>query len=713
MSRTRYIISNRYWIFKIHQDGENEFIYELESKITNEIYANEDYHYRILTSSKRGSRYAYLLNANAEYNAKKLLSRTIHMDGEDTLIIEGKFEGTDIKLNQKFILKEDSQWLDEYITLTNRGKKRVKLGHINLGFKKALFKQFTGWNDHLDEYTLSSIPTRRFYCYGDDRRKDFYTANDLVFGAWVDISVEMPGYCDEGWLWGNSKGGLLTCNYNPSQMEYSRFHRSANKLPGRGVEDVYIVFGGVFLYEGNPESVTNLDPQESYSFGVSRYAVYEGDYTNGYYLYRSHLEEKGHKFKDDYDPPVHWDELYNLGWAYEKVGFFAESDEFEVYTLEQLYEEAALAKDVGAESLYLDPGWSTMHGSEIWNEERFGSLKEFSKTIHEKYGLKLALHLMMNFEGEDEPDEFYMRSKKGVKVVSDPYIGLFCVCANEFWVKEKSRRLLELANEGIDFFMFDFTDFSMYMVDYLGCFSKDHGHEVPTRRQTHAENIFKVIQNVKKDYPNILIEAHDRGVKPRHPLYFQHNLPNSYDENWGFECMWNSMQDIISGRALQLFEYNLAYSIPLYLMINENSDNENMLQFWYYASLVRHLCIGGLNNKDDKKYKALKSAMILYKKLKPFFTRGTFYGISQNIHLHVDESNKLGVITAYNLSSRVKIIEIQFDSLKYGLEVNTVEIYNGINQKISTIKLTQSSKNLYQFNVEISPLSPIIAILKI
>ena len=103
MSRTRYIISNRYWIFKIHQDGENEFIYELESKITNEIYTNEDYHYRILTSSKRGSRYAYLLNANAEYNAKKLLSRTIHMDGEDTLKIEGKFEGTDIKLNQKFI----------------------------------------------------------------------------------------------------------------------------------------------------------------------------------------------------------------------------------------------------------------------------------------------------------------------------------------------------------------------------------------------------------------------------------------------------------------------------------------------------------------------------------------------------------------------------------------------------------------------------------
>ena len=58
------------------------------------------------------------------------------------------------------------------------------------------------------------------------------------------------------------------------------------------------------------------------------------------------------------------------------------------------------------------------------------------------------------------------------------------------------------------------------------------------------------------------------------------------------------------------------------------------------------------------------------------------------------------------------MIEIQFEPIEYGLEVNTVEIYNGINQKISTIKLTQSLKNIDQFNVEISPLSPIIAILK-
>jgi len=712
MTQKDYILTNDWWELEIQNDENGGFIYKLHSKFNNVFYADQDYHYRILTSKKKGSRFVYLLHLDSDLKAKKLSSREIYKKGSDTIIVKGKFDETDISMIQEFKLAHDSSWLEECITLTNFGNKKIRFGVINLGFKNSLFKQYSGWINHSDEYYLTSIPYRRYFGYGDDKRKENYTANDIVFGAWVAKEAEMPGYCAEGWLWGNKEGGLLVCKYNQTQMEYSRFQRIASILPGRGAEDVNILFGGVYLYEGNPEAATTLEPNQSYSFGVTKYSIYTGDYKEGYYLYRSHLEEQGHKFKKDYEPPVHWNELYNLGWVAEKTGFFVDSTEFEVYTLEQLFEEAKLAKDIGAECLYLDPGWNTALGTEIWNAERFGPLKEFSHDIHEKYGLKLALHLMMNFEGVNEPDEFYLRSKKGVKVVADPYINLYCVCANDHWVKEKTRRILELAKEGIDFFMFDFTELSNFMAEDLGCFSKDHGHEVPMRRQTHAENILKVIQNVKKEYPNILIEAHDRGVKPRHPLYFQHNLPHSFDENWGFECMWNPMQDLISGRAIQLFEYNLAYSIPLYLHINENSDNDNMLQFWWYASLARHLGIGGLSNRDSVKYKALKEAMILYKKIKHYLTQGIFYGITQEIHLHVDEIDKLGVITAYNLSSRSQKTVIQFNFMKYGLEVRDIEIYNGINQKISTLKVNHDSDNICRFEVEIPPLAPIIAILK-
>ena len=709
---TKYSLENQFWKFDVIENGSLEFEYILHDKVNNINFSEGDYHYRILTSSKKGSRYVYLPHIGSELKAKNLVSREIRLEGTNTLVIEGKFEETGLLLTHIFKLPAKSKWLEEFISITNKGEKKVRLGLINLGFEKALFEQFSGWNNNLDQFFLSSIPYRRFLGYGDDKKKENYTANDLLLKAWINKETEVPGYCAEGWLWGTKSNGLIICKYKQTEMEYSRFRSFSKTLPGRGAEDTYIIFGGVYLYEGNPEASTLLEPKKSYSFGVSKYAVYKGDYKEGYYLYRSHLDDQGHKFKENYDPPIHWNELYNLGWVAEKTGFFVDNTDFELYTLDQLYEEAKLARDIGAESIYLDPGWNVTLGSEIWNEERLGSLKDFSETIHNKFNLKLALHLMMNFEGENEPDEFYLTTKKGVKLVADPYMNLFCVCANDYWVKEKTRRLLELAKEGIDFFMFDFTELSMFMVDNLGCFNKNHGHEVPMKRQTHAENILKVIQNVKREYPNLLIEAHDRGVKPRHPLYYQHNLPHSFDENWGFECMWNPMQDLISGRAIQLFEYNLAYSIPLYLHINEHSDNDQMLQFWWYASLVRHLGIGGLNDKNSPKYKALKEALVLYKKNKSIFCRGTFYGISQHIHLHVDESTKSGILIAYNLTSRPKQIEIRINRQKYGLDINKIDIYNGINQKMKSLELNQNYVSIVRFRLDVPSMSPRICILR-
>ncbi|GAI05881.1 unnamed protein product, partial [marine sediment metagenome] len=242
------------------------------------------------------------------------------------------------------------------------------------------------------------------------------------------------------------------------------------------------------------------------------------------------------------------------------------------------------------------------------------------------------------------------------------------------------------------------------------CYSKDHDHEIPMNRQTHAQNIFRVIQNIKKKYPNILIEAHDRGVSNQ--LYYQHNLPHSFDENWGFECMWNPMQDLISHRAFQLYEYNLAYSIPLYLHINENSDNENMLQFWWYSSVARHIGIGGLNDTNSAKYRALKNAIILYKKIKHILTRGTFYGIDPMIHLHVAEDTGNGVILAFNLTSRNKKVDIKINAPQFDLHFQTIELVSGTNQKIDLISKFHDPKKILEFEIVIPPLSPIIAILK-
>jgi len=76
MEMTVYKLENPYWILQIQEDA-HKYKYELKSKITNETYADEDYHYRLLKSSKKGSRYAYLFSANSEYNAKRLVARKI------------------------------------------------------------------------------------------------------------------------------------------------------------------------------------------------------------------------------------------------------------------------------------------------------------------------------------------------------------------------------------------------------------------------------------------------------------------------------------------------------------------------------------------------------------------------------------------------------------------------------------------------------------
>ncbi len=710
MAKNFYILSNKYWKLEVEQDGNNNFVYRLYDQKNNVNYSDLDYHYSIITSKKRGSRFEYLDHIGIERNAKHLESRSIYKENDNTLVIEGIFQNTNIKIKHIFELQEGNKWLIENLTISNQDKKKVRFGHLNFGFEKMFFKQYQGWQDHLDEYFLTPIPSRRFHAYAVDRRISSFSANDLLYNSWVNKETEMPGFYTEGWLWGNDAGGLLTCKYNPSEIEFSRFEKSRYLLPGRGMEDTSIIFGGFSILGGDPERATELSSNKSYSFGASNYALYEGDYKEGYYLYRNYLEQKGHHFKSDYNPPVHWNELYNLGWASEKTGFFVKDIEFERYTLEQLYEEAELARNVGAEALYVDPGWDTFLGSEIWDEKRFGPLKDFSRVIHEKYGLKLALHLMMNFEGEAEEDYFYLISQKGVKVVADPYINLYCVCANEKWVAEKSRRILELAKNNIDFFMFDFTDFSMFMVDNIGCCNKEHGHEVPMMRQSHVEGIFKVIQNVKKKYPNILIEAHHRGVE--HPDYFQHALPYSFDENWGFECMWNSLEDLLSHKAFQLYEYNLAYSIPLYLHINENSDNENMVQFWWYTSVARHLGIGGLKDKASKKYNALKKAIQLYKRIKPVLSRGSFYGIDPTSHFHLSESKDIGVIITVNLTSRTVSKKLLLNLSRFDVKFQSVEIHDGINELIDRSTLSQKNEDQLNLVVEIPPLSPRVLILK-
>jgi hypothetical protein len=189
--------------------------------------------------------------------------------------------------------------------------------------------------------------------------------------------------------------------------------------------------------------------------------------------------------------------------------------------------------------------------------------------------------------------------------------------------------------------------------------------------QSHAEGILKVIRAVKERYPGVLVEAHDRitgGLQDFHPLYFQHGLPHSFDENWGFEYMWDPYMDLLSGKALSLYEYNLAYDIPLYLHIHCGQDNERMLAFWWYASTCRHLGIGGVRDAASPLYQALKGAMVTYRRLKPFFARGRFVGLDRFAHAHVLPERNAAVIALFNLNGETVERRLELPLERLGLE---------------------------------------------
>ncbi|MCL5070994.1 MAG: hypothetical protein M1308_08880, partial [Actinobacteria bacterium] len=429
-----FVLENAYWKVEILKKND-DYIYRLSNKLNSTLYSDVDYYY------------GCCLKKGDNVNQLVLESRTLACETNEKLFITGKFLNEEIFFEQVFELKKDSIWLEEKIKIINKSSKEITFSNIDFGFLKRLFSQDIGWFDNLDEFCLSSIPTRRFHGQLIDRRLDSFSANDLVNSPWFEDpeATSKPGFCSEGWLWGDNKTNLLVCKYNLEEIEYSRFNRHSIPVDGRGVEDVAVILGGCFLYKGNPENAAEIKAKENYSFGSTKYAVFEGDYSDGFYLYREHLNEKGHIYLKNYNPPLNWNEIYNLGWIGENFNTIPIKNKSKIlpYSLEQLYEEAELAKDIGAQCLYLDPGWETYYGSTIWDSDRLGSLSGFSKKVHDEYGLKIGFQQVMCFLSEKELDNFYFLDKEGSKVKygGGQFIPLFHFCANNFWISEKTKRL--------------------------------------------------------------------------------------------------------------------------------------------------------------------------------------------------------------------------------------------------------------------------------
>jgi hypothetical protein len=203
-----------------------------------------------------------------------------------------------------------------------------------------------------------------------------------------------------------------------------------------------------------------------------------------------------------------------------------------------------------------------------------------------------------------------------------------------------------------------------------GCENPDHGHPVPYRMEDHIRANLDLARRIHAKYPKVLIEMHDMvagGAPARYtPIYYKYGLPGSYDMNWGFELMWSPMQDIVQGRTAALYYANLGSNVPFYTHVNIAQDNIHCLIVWWYASTCRHLGIGGLH-KDPAVVKAQQEAMRWYRAHDRFYKRGEFYGIDEEIHLHVLPDENAWVVNLFNLSNEKKIVRGSIDLKSLGL----------------------------------------------
>ncbi len=171
-----------------------------------------------------------------------------------------------------------------------------------------------------------------------------------------------------------------------------------------------------------------------------------------------------------------------------------------------------------------------------------------------------------------------------------------CMGSRQF-LAEAEKRLLDLCAHGVAFLMFDGTWWNG------PCTDPAHGHPIPYRMEDHMRACLDLAQRVHARYPQVLIEMHDMlaggSTERMTPVYYKYGLPGSYDENWGFELMWDPMADLRSGRARTLYDYNLGCNVPIYLHIDLRKDNEHCVVLWWYASTCRHLGIGGTHARPE------------------------------------------------------------------------------------------------------------------
>jgi hypothetical protein len=657
-----------------------------------------DSSYRYFVSFEQGDRLF------KESEVTNLSYSEYESDNNKRIRVEGQL-GALVGFCQNFVLSKNGSWFEETIALTNLGGKTISIKDLKFGFRSEL--------KNLDSRRLIAVP---FRVQVDNKVHD-YSVKDLLNGsfsnsdqkehcwteegAWPD-TMDKDKLRSEGWLWTDGQEGILIAKYNNDHIEMSVAeveHDIDNKKS-------YLQFGGIgFCLYNEPQVATELKPGASFTFGVTRYEIYNGGISEGYNCYKQWLRSKGHGFPENYNAPLNWEVLYDLGW------FLCDQEKLKkFYNLETVREEARKAKEVGAELLYLDPGWETCEGVNVWDEQRLGNPKDFINEMKNDFGLDVGFRTVGQVYRDEFPHKWYCkpslekdeRGKPGLTTGKRVYWQT-CACCEDWW-KDHVQKMTDVAKNGMKFMMHDENSW------FGPCFANDHGHLEPTTPESYVKALYGAIREMRKSCPEMVIECHDpvwSWFVRYLPVYFMQgfDVDAGYQENWGFEMMWNCIQDLIDGRAKVLYYYAMGTNIPIYLHTSMITDNDELLFFWWAASTVRHLAIGGkyhnfqpeLREKYcpdvELRWASYKEQIKLYKSLKPYFVQGEFYGLGEEAHLHTLNDRSGAVLNLFNLSEKARQMEVSISAEKLKIEAGMpVKLYGDAGLEWSGNNLVVSTK---------------------
>ena len=330
------------------------------------------------------------------------------------------------------------------------------------------------------------------------------------------------------------------------------------------------------------------------------------------------------------------------------------------YTKAIVEREAALGRAYHCEALYLDPGWDTTFGSFLWGEKWLGPRRQFIEEMKSKYGLQVSLHCPLatwvSIRGDGIPlfgptpwGPIRPRPAARRPIPTGWAPMAHAVPGIEAVFGHGRERLLANCADGVAFLMFDGNWWNG------GCLNPDHGHPVPYRMEDHIRANLDLAQRIHAKYPKVLIEMHDMlagGARCRHAGLLQVRPARQLRRELGLRIdVESDGRHRRAGR--RLYYANLGCNVPIYTHVASRDNPMPDL-------VVVRLDLPPPGNRREEPRSKDRGGRTggdgLVPGPRPLLQTGPFYGITEEIHLHVLPRENAFTVNVFNLSDKKRTI---------------------------------------------------------